>query len=147
VPPKAYSIFALSDEVYALTTNPAARDWGRARILFLQLFLQLFWVVSVTAGALGGTLIPGRVIGLEFAMTALFLVLGVEAYKARRDIPTPLAAVACVIVARLVTPSQMLVVSLGLFTLVLIARYLWTHRASRQTASREARLKGRIHHA
>lgn len=82
-------------------------------------------------------------IGLEFAMTALFLVLGVEAYKARRDIPTPLAAVGCVIVARLVTPSQMLVVSLVLFTLVLIGRHLWTRRA----ASLAARLKGRIHHA
>jgi 4-azaleucine resistance transporter AzlC len=137
LPAKAYSTFALSDEAYALTINPAARDWGRARILFMQLFLQLFWVVSVTAGALGGTLIPDRVIGLEFAMTALFLVLGVEAYKARRDIPTPLAAIACVIVARLVTPSQMLVVSLGLSTLVLIARYLWIRRASCQTASRK----------
>jgi predicted branched-subunit amino acid permease len=76
-----------------LAINPAARDWGRARILFVQLFLQLFWVVSVTAGALGGTLFPDRVVGLEFAMTALFLVLGIEAWKARRDIPTPLAAV------------------------------------------------------
>jgi predicted branched-subunit amino acid permease len=83
--------------------------------LFVQLFLQLFWVVSVTAGALGGILIPDRVIGLEFAMTALFLVLGLQAYRARRDIPTPLVAVGCVIVARLVTPGQMLVVSLGLF--------------------------------
>jgi hypothetical protein len=37
----------------------------------------------------------------------------------------------------------MLVVSLGLFTLVVIARYLWI----RSAAPREARLKGRIHHA
>ena len=107
----------------------------------------MVWVVSVTAGGLGGILIPDRVVGLEFAMTALFLVLGVEAYKARRDMPTPLAAVGCVIVARLVTPGQMLVVSLGLFTLVLIARYLWTRRTSRHTASRDAHLKDRIHHA
>jgi hypothetical protein len=48
-----------------------------------------------------------------------------------------------VIVARLVTPGQMLVVSLGLFTLVVIARHLWIRRA----APREARLKGRIQHA
>ena len=89
------------------------------------MFLQLFWVVSVTVGALGGTLIPDRVVGLEFAMTGLFLVLGVEAFKARRDLPTPLAAVACVIFGRMVAPEQMLVVSLGLFTLSLILRYQW----------------------
>ena len=147
LPAKAYSTFALSDEACALTINPAARDWGRARILFVQLFLQLFWVVSVTAGARGGILIPDSVVGLEFAMTALFLVLGIEAYKAGRDMPTPLAGVGCVVVARLVTPGQMLVVSLGLFTLVLIARYLWTGRASRHTESRDAHLNGRVHHA
>lgn len=147
LPAKAYSTFALSDEAYALTVNPAARDWRRARILFVQLFLQLFWVVSVTTGALGGTLIPDRVVGLEFAMTALFLVLGIEAWKARRDIPTPLAALGCVIVARLVTPDQMLVVSLGLFTLALIARYLSTRRTNRHTAPPETRMKGRMHHA
>lgn len=147
LPAKAYSTFALSDEAYALTVNPAARDWRRARILFVQLFLQLFWVVSVTIGALAGTLIPDRVVGLEFAMTALFLVLGIEAWKARRDIPTPLAAIGCVIVARLVTPDQMLVVSLGLFTLALIARYLSTRRTNRHTAPPETRMKGRMHHA
>jgi 4-azaleucine resistance transporter AzlC len=52
LPAKAYSTFALSDEAYALAINPAARDVGRARILLVQLFLQLFWVVSVTGGAL-----------------------------------------------------------------------------------------------
>ena len=41
----------------------------------------MVWVVSVTAGGLGGILIPDRVVGLEFAMTALFLVLGVEATR------------------------------------------------------------------
>jgi 4-azaleucine resistance transporter AzlC len=147
LPAKTYSTFALSDEAYALAINPAARDWGRARILFVQLFLQLFWVVSVTAGALGGTLIPDRVVGLEFAMPALFLVLGIEAWKARRDMPSPLAAVGCVLVARLVAPDQMLVLSLGLFTLLLIARYLWTCRTNRHAGPVRAHLKGRIHDA
>jgi predicted branched-subunit amino acid permease len=66
----------LSDEANALASHPAARDWGRARILFLQLTLHLFWVASVTAGALGGTLIPDSAVGLDFAMTALFVVFG-----------------------------------------------------------------------
>jgi 4-azaleucine resistance transporter AzlC len=147
LPAKAYSTFALSDEAYALAINPAARDWGRARILFVQLFLQLFWVFSVTVGAFGGTLIPDGVVGLEFAMTALFLVLGIEAWKARRDVPTPVAAVGCVIVARLVTPGQMLVVSLGLFTLVLIARHFWMRRSRRPTEPAETHLEDRIHRA
>jgi 4-azaleucine resistance transporter AzlC len=126
LPAKAYATFALSDEAYALATDPAARNLSQARILFMQLTLHLFWVVSVTLGALGGTLIPDSVVGLDFAMTALFLVLGIEAFKVRRDVPTPLAGAACAVLARLLAPAQMLVVSLGLFTLVLIARYLVT---------------------
>jgi predicted branched-subunit amino acid permease len=101
----------------------------------MQLTLHLFWAVSVTVGALGGTLIPDSVVGLEFAMTALFLVLGIEAFKARRDIPTPLAAVACAVLARLLAPEQTLVVSLGLFTIALITRYLLT-RAGRKHGGR-----------
>jgi 4-azaleucine resistance transporter AzlC len=134
-PAKAYATFALSDEAYALATDSAARNWSRARILFMQLTLHLFWAVSLTVGALGGTLIPDSVVGLDFAMTALFLVLGIEAFKARRDIPTPLAAVGCVLLSWILAPSQMLVVSLGLFTVVLITRYLWT-RAGRKHGRR-----------
>jgi predicted branched-subunit amino acid permease len=36
--------------------------------LFMQLTLHLFWALSVTLGALGGTLLPDSVVGLEFAM-------------------------------------------------------------------------------
>lgn len=75
-------------------------------------------------------------------MTALFLVLGVEAFKARRDVPTPLAAVVCVIFARMVAPEQMLVVSLGLFTLSLIPRYPWTRRSRSHGPHVKAHLKG-----
>ena len=51
------------------------------------------------------------------------------------------------LIARLVAPGQMLVVSLGLFTLVLIARHLRTYRPSGHTDTLRARVTGRIHDA
>jgi branched-subunit amino acid transport protein AzlD len=45
---------------------------------------------------------------LDFAMTALFTVLAIDAYRARRDIPTPVLALACALIARLVVPGQLL---------------------------------------
>ena len=122
LPAKAYSTYALSDEAYALTVDPRARDWGRSRILLVQVFLQIFWVGSVTIGALVGTFIPDWVVGLNFAITALFLILAIEAFKTRRDVPGPVAAVLGVIIARLLVPGQMLLVSLLLFTAFLIIR-------------------------
>ena len=120
---KAYSTFALTDEAYALTAAPAAQGWPKARILWLQAFIQLYWVSSVTLGALAGALVPDRVVGLDFAVTALFLVLGIDAFRARRDVPTPVVAVACALVARFTAGERMLVVAMALFTAYLLIRY------------------------
>jgi 4-azaleucine resistance transporter AzlC len=125
---KAYSTFALTDEAYAVTARPEAQTWSRARILWLQAFVHMFWVGSVTLGALGGTLIPPGVAGLEFAVTALFVVLAIDAFRARRDVPAAIVAVACALIAHVVFGEQMLVAAMGLFTLFLLARYLISSR-------------------
>ncbi|MBM7768097.1 hypothetical protein [Glutamicibacter nicotianae] len=46
------------------------------------------------AGALLSSLIPEAIKGLEFAVTALFAVLAIEAFKAHRSIPLSLAGLA-----------------------------------------------------
>jgi 4-azaleucine resistance transporter AzlC len=120
---KAYSTFALTDEAYAVTARPEAQTWSRGRILWLQAFVHLFWVGSVTIGALGGTMIPPGVRGLDFAVTALFVVLGIDAFRVRRDIPAAVVAVACALVGHVVFGEQMLVAAMAMFTVFLIARY------------------------
>ncbi|TWF78231.1 4-azaleucine resistance transporter AzlC [Pseudonocardia hierapolitana] len=120
---KAYSTFALTDEAYAVTARPEAQTWSRERILWLQAFVHLFWVGSVTIGALGGTLIPPGVRGLDFAVTALFVVLGIDAFRARRDVPAAVVAVACALAGHVVFGEQMLVAALAMFTVFLLARY------------------------
>ncbi len=120
---KAYSTFALTDEAYALTARPEAQTWSKARILSVQAFVHVVWAGSVTLGALGGTLIPPGVQGLDFAVTALFLVLGIDAFRARHDVPAAVVAVACALVGHVVFGEQMLVAAMALFTLFLLARY------------------------
>ena len=129
---KAYSTFALTDEAYAVTARPEARTWSRARILWLQGFVHVFWVGGVTSGALVGTLVPAAVAGLDFAVTALFVVLGIDAFRAHRDVPTPLVALACAVGAHVVAGEQMLVVAMVLFTAFLLARYALSRRAARR---------------
>ncbi|MBZ4015322.1 AzlC family ABC transporter permease [Streptomyces purpurogeneiscleroticus] len=120
---KGYSVFALTDEAYALTTGEAARSWSGRRIVWLQALCQLYWVAGGTAGALLGSLVPARLTGLDFALTALFVVLAVDAYRARRDIPTPVLALVCALVARFAVPGQLLPAALGLFTAGLLVRH------------------------
>ncbi|MEU0806558.1 AzlC family ABC transporter permease [Streptomyces sp. NPDC005970] len=129
---KAYSTFALTDEAYALTTGERARSWSGRRVIWLQGFMHLYWVGGATAGALLGSLIPDGVTGLDFAMTALFAVLAVDAVRERRgDLPTPLLALLSALVARLVLPGQLLLGAFALFTAALLAR----HAISRKGAS------------
>lgn len=122
---KTYSTFALSDEAYALSTSARAHGWPTRRILWLQGFLHLYWVAGATTGALLGALIPDRVTGLSFAMTALFAVLAIEAFQAGRgDLPTPVLAAGSAVAARLLVPGELLLTAFALFTAGLLARYL-----------------------
>lgn len=125
---KAYSTFGMTDEAYALTTGETAKSWSSRRIILLQVLCQVYWVVGATAGALFGALVPARLVGLDFALTALFVVLSVDAYRARRDIPTPALALVCALTARFVLPDQMLLAATGLFTAGLLARYALARR-------------------
>lgn len=120
---KLYSTFALTDEAYAVSATPDSHRWSRARIIGLEASFHLCWVACVTGGALLGTLIPPSVKGLDFAATALFVVLGIEGYKAQRSIPVPIVALVCALIGALVSPSNMLVISMALFVCFLIGSY------------------------
>lgn len=125
---KAYSTFALTDEAWALTAVPDAKTWSRWRILALQSSFHLAWVGSVAIGALGGTLIPATIVGLDFALTALFLVLTIDAARVRRSIPIPIVALLCALGAHLVAGEGMLVVAMAAFIAIVLAQYFLKKR-------------------
>ncbi|GAA2832852.1 AzlC family ABC transporter permease [Nonomuraea rubra] len=125
---RVYATFALTDEAYALTAGGRARGWSGARILWMQALCQAYWVGGATAGALAGALVPVTLHGLDFALTALFVVLTIDAWRDRRDLPTPLLAAASFAAAALLTPGQLLPVAMGLFTAGLLIRYALRHR-------------------
>ncbi len=126
---RTYATFGLTDEAYALTASPQAQSWTTKRILVLQLLLQSFWVAGATVGALAGTRLPlDRLQGLDFALTALFVVLAIEALRATRDLPPAGLAVLCAVAAQAVAPRQMLLVALALFAGLLVARSALANR-------------------
>lgn len=80
---KGYLIFALTDETYALLAAglPPARVDPADYYFAVSLLDHCYWVAGSVLGATVGTLITFDTTGVDFAMTALFVVLAVEQWK------------------------------------------------------------------
>jgi 4-azaleucine resistance transporter AzlC len=130
LPGRLYSTYVLSDEAYAVAVGPAAGGWTSRQILTMQAGLHLTWTVSAGAGGLLGAALPiERLHGLEFALTALFIVLAIDAYRQHPDRLTALIAVACAVLGWLLAPGQLLVWAFAAFTVLLLARFVARPRA------------------
>lgn len=75
-----YMIFSLTDETYSLLCSvkvPGELDEGKA-LFAISLFDQLYWILGSVAGTLLGGILTVSAKGVDFSMTALFLVIFVE---------------------------------------------------------------------
>ena len=124
--PSAYATYALTDEVYAITSTLRDRPSG-TRLMTITVVCQIAWIASGIGGALAGAVIPAGVEGFDFALTALFAVLAFEAFQASRDLSAPLIAGSLALAAAVVLPGQVIIVALVSYFLVLLLRF-WAPR-------------------
>jgi 4-azaleucine resistance transporter AzlC len=125
---KVYSTYALTDEAYAVTSADPD-SWSSRRILLVQFIFQIAWVSGATIGALAGSALPiERVQGLDFALTALFVVLAIDAYRARPDRAMAACGIGCGVAASLLVPGQMLVAAFAAYTAILLGRLFLARR-------------------
>jgi len=77
---KAYLIFGLTDETYSLitSTEPRGQQDEQDYYLTITALNQSYWLVGCTLGAVAGSQADLNTAGMDFAMTALFLVLLIE---------------------------------------------------------------------
>ena len=84
---KPYLIFALTDETYSVVcSGDAPEGVDQSRYFFwVSLLDQIYWVAGSVTGTLLGSIIPFDTTGIDFSMTALFLVVMVEQWRAGKD--------------------------------------------------------------
>lgn len=119
---KPYLIFGLTDETYALLTTIKDDEQLKKRwyYFFLTAFNQFYWFTGATLGAIVGSNIKFDTAGLEFSLTALFVVLCIEQYKNLKNItPFIIGAVASIISLCFIPSDKMLIASI-IFALVLM---------------------------
>jgi 4-azaleucine resistance transporter AzlC len=125
---KAYSIFALCDEAYAIITSSDPATLTTRRISWTQLGLHFSWAGGALIGGLVGATMLSGVKGLDFVLTALFVVLTLDGYRAHRDRTTIILGAAAAAIALLIAPGSMLLIAMILFTVALGVR----HRTNRR---------------
>jgi len=92
---KVYMIFSLTDETYALLAGvQPPEDVDEKRFYFwISLLNHLYWIAGGLIGAVAGSLITINTEGIDFAMTALFIVIAIGQWQsAQRHFPALLGA-------------------------------------------------------
>ncbi|NLP48791.1 MAG: branched-chain amino acid transporter AzlC [Clostridiales bacterium] len=117
-----YMVFSLTDETFSILTAteyPEEIDKKKASFL-IAIFCHIYWVVGCTLGGLLGPLIPFDARGIEFSMTALFLVLLINGLKEKQArIPALIGALSALLFLLLLGPEKFLLPSLTLAVFLL----------------------------
>lgn len=84
---KFYLIFALTDETFSVICQEEVPEtFEQDQVFFWITFLdQLYWVIGSVIGAFVGSFLHFNTQGLDFALTALFVVIFTEQWKSQKD--------------------------------------------------------------
>ena len=83
----AYMIFAMSDETFSITCSaepPEGVDRGWF-MFFITLLDQFYWVASAAMGAALGAVLPFSTEGVDFVMTAMFVVIFLNQWEKEKQ--------------------------------------------------------------
>lgn len=126
-PWKLFLIYALPDEAFSLHCSNSFDDGDEEHRKWSQIFdallILVYWIVLSILGALIGSLISFDTAGIDFALTALFLVILIEQLKASGGsrFPALIAALSSVVCLLFFGPDGFILPSLMITVVGLLA--------------------------
>lgn len=86
---KFYMIHTMTDETYAVNCTIEDKDENSRKEMFLVAFFsRCYWMFGAVMGGLIGQLIPFELNGIDFCMTALFIIIFIDQWeKADKHFP------------------------------------------------------------
>lgn len=124
-----YMVHTMTDETYAVncsmlerkSTETREEEKRRLDIMFwVALFSRIAWMIGAVAGGILGQVIPVKLEGIEFCMTALFVTIFIDQWKAERShVPALLGLVLGIIFLWIAGPDLFL-----LPTLIFVSGFL-----------------------
>lgn len=82
-----YMIFSLTDETYSILCDlkvPTGMDENKVSI-FVSLFDHCYWILGSVLGSFTGKLLVFDTTGIDFSMTALFVVIVINQWMEHKD--------------------------------------------------------------
>lgn len=123
---RLYLIFSLTDETYSLYfITKVPKDVEEDKFLFAIAALdQSYWIIGSGIGALLGNIIPFDATGIDFAMTALFVVIMVEQWMEKKNRPSVVIGLICALICLLIfgTDSFILPTMICIMGILLLSR-------------------------
>jgi len=119
-----YLVFALTDETYSLLTTLPPGASAR-QMVSVAAVNQGWWVLGTLLGALIGTQAQVPLVGLDFALAALFAVLAVEQWRSAHSTAPLWVALVSYALAQALMPQQALLIAITLSVLAGLAIPKW----------------------
>lgn len=123
---KRYLIFGLTDETFSVVCHDTApKNLDQDKVyLWITLLDQCYWVLGSVLGAIAGSFITFDTTGLDFALTALFVVIFVDQWKQREGhVPAVIGVLASVACLCLWGPSSFIIPAMVLILAILTWQY------------------------
>lgn len=135
---KLYMIFALTDETYALQVENKTPDPNRSNdyCFAVALLNQCYWIFGCLLGSVAGRWMDFNKKGIDFAMTALFLVILTEQCLEKRNrLPSLIGGAATLLCRILFGADRMLIPAMVL----MLTGFLILRRRLEDGETKEAR--------
>ena len=117
---RPFLIYVLSDETFSLvsTLEPPEGVARKDFYFWISLLDYSYWIIATALGGLLGHFLTFDTTGLDFALTALFVVLFLEQWKKKENRPAGAVGIACAAVSlavfgadKLVIPAMVLILA------------------------------------
>lgn len=117
---RGFLIYVLCDETFSISSTVEVPEGVERKAFYLSISLldYSYWICGTALGGLLGNLITFNTEGLDFALTALFVVLFLEQWKKRENRPAGLVGLGATALSlllfgadRLVIPAMVLIVA------------------------------------
>ena len=121
---KLYMIHTMTDETYAVNCTIEDKDENSRKEMFLVAFFsRCYWMFGAVMGGLIGQLIPFELTGIDFCMTALFIIIFMDQLEKNKDHFPAVVGIVIAIICSIVFGSQnFMFLSLIISSMILLVK-------------------------